>query len=98
MITKEKVIEKIKEVKDPEVGLDLWTLGLIYNIKINDSGIEITMTLTTPFCPFADQLIKKVEDSVGELIKNSKTQNVSVELTFDPLWKPSDELRVILGI
>ena len=98
MITKEKVIEKIKEVKDPEVGLDLWTLGLIYDIKIDDGGVEITMTFTTPFCPFADQLIKKVEDSVGTLLEDAKVQKVRVELTFEPPWKPSDELRLILGI
>ena len=95
---REDVIEKIKEVKDPEIGIDVWTLGLIYDIKINDDGVEITMTLTTPLCPFADGIIKMVEDKVGELFVGDKFKSVKVELSFDPPWKPSPKLCAMLGI
>jgi metal-sulfur cluster biosynthetic enzyme len=99
MITKEAVIEKIKEVKDPEIGVDLWTLGLIYDIKIDEEGVEILMTLTTAFCPFADKLVLQVEDKVKELIpKDDELQTVRVELTFTPPWVPSPELRARLGL
>lgn len=99
MITKEHVIEKLKEVKDPEIGIDVWTLGLIYDITIDDEGVEIRMTLTTPFCPFADELIKQVEAKAGELFDPSDvTKSARVELTFEPAWQPSEELRLKLGI
>ena len=96
-ITKEQVIDELKEIKDPELGIDIWTLGLIYDIKIDDEGIEITMTLTTPFCPFADELILQAEKRTKTLLKD-ESQSVRVELTFDPPWKPSEELRAMLGV
>lgn len=99
MITKEAIIEKIKEVKDPEIGVDIWTLGLVYNITIDEEGVEILMTLTTAFCPFADELIGKVEKKVGELFaKGDELKSVRVELTFTPPWAPSQELRARLGL
>lgn len=89
---------KLKEVKDPEIGIDIWTLGLIYDIKIDDDGVKITMTLTTPLCPFADGIIKMVEDKVAELFVGDNLKSVKVELSFDPPWEPSDKLRAMLGI
>jgi metal-sulfur cluster biosynthetic enzyme len=98
-LTKEQVIEKLKEVKDPEIGIDIWTLGLIYNISIDDEGVEILMTLTTPFCPFADDLIRDVEQTVSTLLGDvDDDHGVRVELTFEPAWEPSAELRAKLGI
>ena len=98
MITKETVIEKLKTVKDPEISIDVWTLGLIYNIDINKGGIEIKMTLTTPFCPFAEAMVGQVEKAVSELIEEKEKQSVRVELTFEPPWKPTDEIRTRLGL
>lgn len=99
MPTKEQVIEKLKGVKDPEIGLDIWTLGLIYNITIDEEGVEVLMTLTTPFCPFADDLIKDVEKNVSSLLDSANDEkSVRVELTFEPAWEPSSELRAKLGI
>lgn len=95
-ITKQQIIEKIKQVKDPEIKIDIWTLGLIYKITTEEDGVEILMTLTTPFCPFADDLIAEVEKKVGEL--GYKEGEVRVELTFDPAWEPSNEVRVLLGV
>lgn len=95
-ITEKDIIEKLKLVKDPEIGLDVWTLGLIYKITIDEEGVEILMTLTTPFCPFADQLIADVEKKVGEL--GYAEGDVRVELTFEPAWEPSEEVRMMLGV
>ncbi len=92
---KEKdVIEKLKEVKDPELGIDIYTLGLIYKIIIDEDGVEVLMTLTTPLCPFANELITEVEEKLAEL----KACDVRVEITFDPPWEPKEELRTILGV
>ncbi|MCK5026961.1 MAG: metal-sulfur cluster assembly factor [Candidatus Pacebacteria bacterium] len=98
MISKESVIEKLKEVKDPEIGIDVWTLGLIYSINTDDDGIEIKMTLTTPFCPFADVIVRQVEQSAKELLEDKEIQSVRVDLTFEPPWKPTDEIRTMLGL
>ena len=95
-INKEQIIEKLKLVKDPEIEIDIWTLGLIYKITLEEDGVEILMTLTTPFCPFADDLIAEVEKKVSEL--GYEESEVRVELTFDPVWEPSDEVRMLLGI
>lgn len=102
MVTKEEVIEVLKKVEDPELNLDVWTLGLIYDIAIADDGVDILMTLTSPFCPYADEMVGNVEQSVAQLV--AKKEGVEpdgrarVDVTFDPLWKPTDELRATLGI
>ncbi|MBI3634502.1 MAG: DUF59 domain-containing protein [Candidatus Yonathbacteria bacterium] len=95
-ITKEDIIQKLKLVKDPEIEIDIWTLGLIYKITLEEDGVEILMTLTTPLCPFADDLIALVEKKVSEL--GYDEGEVCVELTFEPLWQPSDEVKMLLGI
>lgn len=95
-ITEKEIIEKLKLVKDPEIGIDIWTLGLVYKITIEEDGVEILMTLTTPFCPFADELIADVEKKVGAL--GYEEGDVRVELTFEPEWKPSEEVRAMLGV
>lgn len=95
-ITEQQIIEKLKLVKDPEIGIDIHTLGLIYKITLEDDGVEILMTFTTPLCPFADELIADVEKKVGEL--GYEEGDVRVELTFDPVWEPSEEVRMMLGV
>ncbi len=94
MITQEKLIEILKNFKDPEINIDIWTMGLIYKIEIDHDYIKITMTLTTPFCPYGSQMI----DSLKELIKKEGVKNVEIELTFEPLWEPSEELKEMLGV
>ena len=93
-ITEQQVIEKLKEVKDPELGVDVWTLGLIYKIVITDDATEVLMTLTSPFCPFANDLIADVEKKVGALDHG----DTLVDITFDPPWEPTEELRASLGL
>ncbi len=95
MITKEQVIEEIKKIMDPELGIDIWTLGLIYDIKIiDDRNIHILMTFTSPMCPAGGILISKVQ----EYLKDLGFEKVDVEVTFEPAWTPSVELREMLGI
>ena len=88
-------MEALKKVKDPEIGLDIVELGLIRKITPDNDGTEILMTLTSPFCPFADSLITQVEKEVGKL---DGAGLVRVEITFDPPWKPSPELKEKLGL
>lgn len=95
-IIEQQIIEKIKLVKDPEIEIDVWTLGLIYKIAIVEDGVEILMTLTTPLCPFANELISAVEEKVSEL--GYDEGEVRVELTFEPLWEPSPDVRMMLGV
>ena len=94
MVTKELVIEALKTVNDPEIMLDVWTLGLIYDIKIKEGKVHILMTLTTPMCPYGPMLLEMVEESVKSIKGVTK---VELELTFEPLWQPSAELREMMG-
>jgi metal-sulfur cluster biosynthetic enzyme len=96
-----KIKEKLHEVKDPELGIDIVTLGLLRGVKIDDvektggvKGAEVLMTLTSPLCPFVDKIIEDVENKLKEI----GFENSRVELTFDPPWEPSEDLRVMLGI
>ena len=93
-LTREQIIEALKTVKDPELGIDIVTLGLVYDVYFNEDGITVLMTMTTPFCPFADDIIADVEKRVRSL----KAGEAKVEITFDPPWEPPKELREKLGI
>ena len=95
MITKEQVIEVLKTVKDPEVNVDIWTMGLIYNIEPKENGVKITMTYTTPFCPWGPQLNNEIEIKLKDQLP---IKNVEIELTFDPPYTMPDDLRATLGI
>ena len=95
MVTRQGVIEALKSCYDPELGMDIWSLGLVYEIKIHDRGVYIKMTLTTPFCPYAAEIIEEAKNRVK---KASGASDVKIELVFEPSWKPSDELKTMLGI
>ena len=85
---KDKIIKILKEVYDPEFPfVDIYTMWLIYKIEIEGKNINITMTLTTPNCPLADQIL----GSVNSAIKNNfPDHNINIDLTFDPVWSPKD--------
>ena len=70
-------------------------MGLIYDIKIEKDAVELLMTLTTPQCPYGPQLM---DDLKKALQKDAKAKQVILKLTFDPPWKPSEELRKVLGV
>jgi len=95
MIKKEDVINAMKNCKDPELGLDIITLGLVYNIEINNNNIKIDMTLTSPMCPFGSQIIDDVKFNINEI---EGVENVEVNLVFDPPWEPSDDLKIMMGV
>lgn len=88
-------MEKLKAVKDPEVGLDVVALGLIRKITTDDDGTEVMMTLTSPFCPYADKLVREVE---REAKKVEGAGHVRVEITFDPPWEPPEEVKAMMGL
>ena len=86
MDLKEKVITEIKKIYDPEIPVNIYELGLIYDIKIQDKDVQVKMTLTTPNCPVAESLPKEVKNSIMELKEVNK---VDLDLVWDPPWNKS---------
>ena len=84
MSKKEQIIEEIKKIYDPEIPVNIYELGLIYDIKVeNDNFAKIKMTLTTPNCPAAETLPQEVKDSA---IQVEGINDVDLELVWDPPW------------
>ena len=87
MELKDKVIAEIKKIYDPEIPVNIYDLGLIYDVKVNQEKIvEIKMTLTTPNCPVAESLPKEVEDSVKGI---EEVKDTKLELVWEPPWDKS---------
>ncbi len=86
MDLKEKVIAEIKKIYDPEIPVNIYELGLIYDIMVNNSEVKGKMTLTTPNCPVAESLPKEVKDSILEIKEVSK---VDLDLVWEPPWDKS---------
>lgn len=95
----DKIVRIIKTIYDPEIPVDIYELGLIYDVFVNeDNEAKILMTLTSPNCPVAESLPKEVEDKVKTL---SEISNCEVEITFDPTWTQemmSEEAKLELGM
>ena len=83
MDLKEKIIKEIKKIYDPEIPVNIYELGLIYDIIINDKNVLVKMTLTSPNCPVAESLPKEVKDSILEVDGIDK---VDLKLVWDPPW------------
>ena len=96
--TELQVIEVLKGVYDPEIPVDIWDLGLIYQVEVNAEGDAfVRMTLTAPNCPVADSLPQEVEQKVSAV---PDVRRAEVQLTFDPPYHPdfmTDEAKVMLG-
>ena len=86
MDLKEKVIAEIKKIYDPEIPVNIYELGLIYDISVKDKNIKVKMTLTTPNCPVAESLPKEVKDSIMEI---KEVDKVDLDLVWDPPWDKS---------
>ena len=86
MDLKEKVITEIKKIYDPEIPVNIYELGLIYDIIINNSEVKVKMTLTTPNCPVADSLPKQVKEYI---LKVKGVSDVKLNLVWDPPWDKS---------
>ena len=95
----EEVIRVLKTIYDPEIPVDIYELGLIYDVPISDEGeAKVLMTLTTPNCPVAESLPMEVEEKVGEIEGITKSK---VEITFEPEWEKdmmSEEAKFELGL
>ena len=94
----EKVINMLKTVFDPEIPVDVYELGLIYDVSIDDeNNVHIAMTLTSPSCPVAESLPVEVEEKVATVLE---VKSAKVEITFDPPWEKSmmsEEAQLELG-
>ena len=86
MELKEKVINEIKKIYDPEIPVNIYELGLIYDININQKNVNVKMTLTTPNCPVAESLPKEVKDSIMQI---DEVDKVDLDLVWDPPWDKS---------
>lgn len=98
MVTIEEVNDALREVIDPELGLDFVELGLIYGVDIEDTGaVKVTYTLTTPGCPIGPQVEEQIQEFVGEI---EGVTAVDSELIFTPPWSPekmSEDAKFALG-
>ncbi|MGM0529822.1 MAG: SUF system Fe-S cluster assembly protein [Bacteroidota bacterium] len=94
-----KIVNVLKYIYDPEIPVNIYDLGLIYNIDVDENNnVEIDMTLTAPNCPIADQILQEVEDQVKNIDDVNQTK---VNLVFDPPWDKemmSDEAKLELGL
>ena len=87
MQLKDKVIAEIKKIYDPEIPVNIYELGLIYDIDIDqNNNVKIKMTLTTPNCPVAESLPNEVKNSIKEI---KEVKNVDLDLVWDPPWNKS---------
>tara|TARA_B100000427_G_C15465376_1_gene576002 strand:- start:1006 stop:1302 length:297 start_codon:yes stop_codon:yes gene_type:complete len=86
MELKEKIITEIKKIYDPEIPVNIYELGLIYDISINGNDVIVKMTLTSPNCPVAESLPKEVKDSIMDIKGINK---VDLNLVWDPPWDKS---------
>ena len=86
MDLKEKVIAEIKKIYDPEIPVNIYELGLIYDVSINEKNVKVKMTLTTPNCPVAESLPKEVKDSIMNI---DEVDKVDLDLVWEPPWDKS---------
>lgn len=95
----EKIVKVLKTIYDPEIPVDIYELGLIYDVMVNtDYEVKILMTLTTPNCPVAESLPQEVQERVKSL---DMVKDAEVEITFDPPWTQdlmSEEAKLELGL
>jgi metal-sulfur cluster biosynthetic enzyme len=97
-VTEDQVREVLRSVVDPEIGLDMVSLGLLYGVKVEGSKVQVTMTLTTPACPVGPMFVNAVHQAVMAV---PGVSDCDVELTFSPPWDPrtmaSDEVKLQMG-
>lgn len=96
---KEKIVNVCKNIYDPEIPVNIYELGLIYETRVSEEGVvDVVMTLTTPNCPVAESLPEQVKTEIGHL---SGVSEVNLELTFDPPWDQdmmTEEAKLELGL
>jgi len=98
MVTEAEVKKALRKVKDPELNLDLVVLGLIYDIQIEGSHVGVSMSLTSPACPVAGEIVNQAREAVEAM---EGVESAEVELTFNPPWTPEripPMIRSALGL
>jgi metal-sulfur cluster biosynthetic enzyme len=97
MVSVEDVTEALRDVIDPELGLDFVELGLIYEVEVDGGSVNVTFTLTSPGCPIGPQVSEQIEEFVGEL---GGVEEVTPTMVFSPPWTPermSEDAKFALG-
>lgn len=97
-VTEKDIRTALKAVKDPELNLDLVVLGLVYDIEVDEDDVKVTMSLTSPMCPVAEQI---VDDARAAVLGVDGVETANVQLTFSPPWTPermSPLIRSSLGL
>ncbi|MBI5224223.1 metal-sulfur cluster assembly factor [Candidatus Micrarchaeota archaeon] len=103
MVTKDEILSKLREVEDPELGMNIVDLGLIYEVDIKDKvesnpqKVFIRMTFTTPACPMINEMLHEIQSRLDELPE----LDIEVSVVFDPLWNPdmmTDRAKIRLGL
>jgi metal-sulfur cluster biosynthetic enzyme len=97
MATRDQVVEALRQVEDPELGMDIVDLGLMYDVEVEGSNVKVIHSLTSIGCPAGPMIQEGIHDAVAAL---PGVDNVEVELTWDPPWTPdkmSDDAKFILG-
>jgi len=95
MVEQEKIVEALKGINDPELNVDIWTLELVYGVSLDGTKVKVTMTLTSPMCPYGPAIVEDVKQKLGAV---DGITAVDVDVTFSPPWQPSQELREMLGV
>ncbi len=99
MVTHDQVMEALRQVVDPELGINIVDLGLIYNVDVQDGDVRVTMTMTTPGCPLVGNLLGMADMVIRQTVPGVTT--VEVELVWDPPWDPtrmSEAAKIQLGL
>jgi len=91
-ISKSDCVEVFQNYVDPELGIDVWTLGLIYEYEVTGDNVDVKMTFTTPLCPFGPQMVEELEME----LKQKGAAQVTIEVVFEPRWEPSEEVKELL--
>jgi len=97
-VTKEAVIDAMKQVYDPEIPVNVWDLGLVYSVNVNEGDVHVLMTLTAPGCGMGPMIAQQAEWTISEL---EGVEDVEVEMVFDPPWSPeliTEDGKKLLGI
>ena len=98
MVTEDVIVEALREIYDPELHYNIYDLGLVYDISIEDGNVGVVMTLTTPACPIGPMISEQLQETL-RLIPGIK--DVDIQWTFDPAWNPdmmTEEAKADLGI
>ena len=96
--TEKDIRKALRKVKDPELNLDIVVLGLVYGLEVNESHVIARISLTSPFCPAANQIIDDAKNAIQSV---DGVESAEVELTFDPPWTPermSEEAKLELNM